>query len=479
MSPVGAETWITTAKYELFEGWSRWLSFALIWIWSCVVGILSQEPYILATLPTLLSFGNSIVLLFCVIALVIVLALSRRIQTACGSKRYVAIGALFLATGSIGLFLSAFFQVAIVFFIGAALGGASIGILKVAWGEMYSRMPLRASMLSMGYALICSSVVVLLIHSAGTVILGMVALVVSLPLGFCLFMGAQQLSSGAASVSTGKLARLPLWMIFAPAIVGLSFGVVKASASFAPGQGLLFLDISEASFCANLLAGILFMTLVRYLGTRITPAHILVTDMVIIVAGLLLLATPRVSTSLAIFVHELGFSLFYFFMIVYWGDLARRLNLAVIPTYTVGYLTMMACQFVGAIFCMATGQQFALSGDMTLLYILVLAFLLVTILMLGISSGSQPRRKSASVMKGIAPDSTSAACERIADEYALTPREREVLDILARGRTASYIAEELVISQDTAKSHIKNIYRKIDVHTQQELLTLIETAVST
>lgn len=43
----------------------------------------------------------------------------------------------------------------------------------------------------------------------------------------------------------------------------------------------------------------------------------------------------------------------------------------------------------------------------------------------------------------------------------LTPREREVLALIARGLTNEEIARELVISEHTVKNHVSSIYRKI------------------
>ena len=47
----------------------------------------------------------------------------------------------------------------------------------------------------------------------------------------------------------------------------------------------------------------------------------------------------------------------------------------------------------------------------------------------------------------------------------LTPREIEVLDLLAHGLTYALIADRLGISEHTVTTHIKNTYRKLDVHT--------------
>jgi LuxR family maltose regulon positive regulatory protein len=51
---------------------------------------------------------------------------------------------------------------------------------------------------------------------------------------------------------------------------------------------------------------------------------------------------------------------------------------------------------------------------------------------------------------------------------ALTRREKQVLDLLAAGQTSTQVAEELFISVGTARTHIKNIYQKLNVHNRVE-----------
>ena len=49
----------------------------------------------------------------------------------------------------------------------------------------------------------------------------------------------------------------------------------------------------------------------------------------------------------------------------------------------------------------------------------------------------------------------------------------EVLQLLCKGRSKSYIAESLFISENTVRSHSKHIYAKLDVHSKQDILDLI------
>ena len=55
---------------------------------------------------------------------------------------------------------------------------------------------------------------------------------------------------------------------------------------------------------------------------------------------------------------------------------------------------------------------------------------------------------------------------------SLTSREREVLNLLARGLSNAAIAEELVITNKTVKNHLSRIYEKIGVHSRAEAIAL-------
>lgn len=54
----------------------------------------------------------------------------------------------------------------------------------------------------------------------------------------------------------------------------------------------------------------------------------------------------------------------------------------------------------------------------------------------------------------------------------LTPREREVLTLLAQGYTNIEIAECLHISRHTVKNHVSNIYRKLQMDDRTQIALL-------
>ena len=68
-------------------------------------------------------------------------------------------------------------------------------------------------------------------------------------------------------------------------------------------------------------------------------------------------------------------------------------------------------------------------------------------------------------------------CQLTADLFLLSHRELEILYLLAKGRNAAFIQHELVISEGTVRTHMRNIYHKMGVHSQQELMDLVESIV--
>lgn len=57
-----------------------------------------------------------------------------------------------------------------------------------------------------------------------------------------------------------------------------------------------------------------------------------------------------------------------------------------------------------------------------------------------------------------------------AGDHGLTPREKEVLKLVAEGRTSQQIAESLYLSKKTVMCHRSNIYKKLGTHNRAELI---------
>lgn len=69
---------------------------------------------------------------------------------------------------------------------------------------------------------------------------------------------------------------------------------------------------------------------------------------------------------------------------------------------------------------------------------------------------------------------TRERCDRAAEQFGLTKRERELLPMLVEGQTASMIAETSFISPNTVRTHITRIHRKTGTHSRHELSKLLD-----
>src|SRR6476620_4143151 len=85
------------------------------------------------------------------------------------------------------------------------------------------------------------------------------------------------------------------------------------------------------------------------------------------------------------------------------------------------------------------------------------------------------------VMEGGAPLSPSIATRvlqsfelrKSGQAYNITPREKEILQLLIKGYSIKMIAAELNISFDTARTHLKNIYPKLHVNCGKEAIAKV------
>lgn len=70
-------------------------------------------------------------------------------------------------------------------------------------------------------------------------------------------------------------------------------------------------------------------------------------------------------------------------------------------------------------------------------------------------------------------------CARLAAAHGLTDRESQTLELLARGATVAAIASALDVSENTVKTYAKRVYKKLDVHSKQDIIDLCREEAGT
>lgn len=134
--------------------------------------------------------------------------------------------------------------------------------------------------------------------------------------------------------------------------------------------------------------------------------------------------------------------------------------------------------FIGSLIAMASVRLIS-DGVLTLpLIVLVLSGVMTSVVLMVLDRKDQLERMTGYEVVPPASEATvidyDAVCDGLADEYGLTARERDILGYLARGRSLPYIREALVLSKNTVSTHAKNLYRKLDIHSRQDLFDLVE-----
>lgn len=85
-----------------------------------------------------------------------------------------------------------------------------------------------------------------------------------------------------------------------------------------------------------------------------------------------------------------------------------------------------------------------------------------------------PDAMTATLFSEIAKEAVSTGRTEHLDSVRLTPREGEVIELIAEGRSNKAVASELHISIHTVKSHLRNIMEKLNLHSRLQLARWVD-----
>lgn len=139
------------------------------------------------------------------------------------------------------------------------------------------------------------------------------------------------------------------------------------------------------------------------------------------------------------------------------------------------------------LFCAASfaGQSFASVLDDDLVHVAVTVTTTLYAFVMVLSSyvrRTRDARDEPRAAERIVDEATPARsldrCAQLAAAHNLTAREQEILAYLAEGHSGAYISDVLFISPNTVRTHIHNIYRKLDVSSREDILRLTKSATT-
>lgn len=170
---------------------------------------------------------------------------------------------------------------------------------------------------------------------------------------------------------------------------------------------------------------------------------------------------------------------------LFWASIACMVKSISMPSYKIAGLAIGVYAAGSIVWLLLIGNSETLQAPVMVAVIAILyALTLVISNANGTQQTPQPPVTANAATTSAEPSETPAPADRAATsieerclelsrEYKLSPRETEVITLLAQGRTRLYIQEELILAENTVKTHIAHIYKKLNVGNRQDLLDLV------
>lgn len=357
-------------------------------------------------------------------------------------------------------------------FISACLLGVAFPVLTVMWGQAALSFGSRNRVLVL--VAIAAAFLVGIAISTAAVVMGSAA-----PVLFLCFPAVSSLCwiacfrrQAGRSAKFDRLRRLPLVRVLVPAgflllTSGLRGLYYAGSISYQPGWDSLMPSLLSC-FVGALLLGLL----VCCSGPRQAFRGALIVFALLLLVGLLFATYGKVTqgTRSLIMVGRSCFDLFLFLVLV---DSARGLRVSPITLFGVLFLPWeIASSLLSYFICPALVSAMGWSFSEAIpLVALATTLIFVAGSFLYFISDNAPERPLPTASDDAGRLTSLQARLQLLDGYAdLTPREQEIALLLAQGNSYKRIAEMLVVSLSTVQTHARALYRKLSIHSKQELV---------
>lgn len=401
------------------------------------------------------------------------------------------------------------FSTIVLFVAGALLTGVGSGFMWVMWGEYYAKISQADVEFLAPVSAIVAAVLVLVVSSMSGWV--SVALVTAFPLlsGLALALSWRDVQEHEASAEHQGPAEQQAYRSAHARAKDSPLQVLASMGRIGPGilVACLFVclegtfwnefDRSVLAFQLVLLASIVLMVVVGMASTvgprRVSLSFLYRWMCPLLVAGF---------ASIILFGNGLGGYLAYMVAIaarfgfclitqMFFARFAAMGKTTAVQSFGLGWIFVHLGDFLGILLYVAVGEGLAAgafsAAQVAALSVTVLVAVMMFVLndehsfsldsLAPVAPATQAhavRVEQDDELDSVASvDDLGLRIRALAQEHGLTPREVEVFDLLARGRSIPYVRDALVISKETAATHAKHVYAKLGVHSRQELIDLV------
>lgn len=233
--------------------------------------------------------------------------------------------------------------------------------------------------------------------------------------------------------------------------------------------------IGSHSTATTLIGGLVLFAWVWWFSNRLPLSTLYRAPVVLICCGLLIVPLFGIGGNLAgSFCTALGVMLFNAIVFLFLCDIAKRFGVSALLLFGIEESLLLVgwAGREGALLFDGTGL---LGGAGPTVGAVATIAIIALVAALVLNEREIDERWGIAFMGKRSPEENERTrlarrCASVAEEHRLTPREREVMELLAQGKSLSGVAHELIIAEGTAKAHTRHIYEKLGINTRQELL---------
>ncbi len=360
-----------------------------------------------------------------------------------------------------------------------SVASMAAGWLYIQWGEVYARLSLSEAMIHVCLSLAIAGCGVIALSFLPDLLIG--ALLVALPLAGCL-MYAIALDKFCGADNPLPAKRQPAlslkgdgkWAI-SLAIYAVLWGIMQALPfGFIAERDSLYHIVYRLGGAVLVLLPIAWVRLLKrnfnllYIWYLITGAAA-VSFLMILIAGDAL-------SGVALTLFAVG----NYSVLAYWWvrcvDFSQRSNRPAYAIFAIGWFILLTGISLGEVIA----KWISTLGNSEVLLVSLGVFLIVSYLMVLLHPEKGPVEATASPQviadtpgPAESRDVMEQTIERASADYHFTKRERDLMLLICHGHTLQYASDELGISLNTARGHIKRIYAKMDVHSKEEMLVIL------
>lgn len=393
---------------------------------------------------------------------------------ATGAVRTVSAGAMAAASLALIAAGEAAFPggaAAVLAVVGAALGGIGFGLFLVLWAEVLSCISLIRIFLYTTASQLAA--VVFVFFCNGLDGLRVACAMVALPVAAVLCLRAAFQALPAADRPSPVMPRLTYpWKIFVLlALYSFAYGLRQHQ--LAAGAGM------HSSASTALIMAVLFAS-AYFFSARFNVGALYRSPLVLIVCGFLLVPVEGfLGTAASSYLISMSYSLVGIIVALLLYDISKRLGVTVVVFAAIKGAEQVfviwgkdVAETMGAL-GLAVGAQDTVIAVVVVAMMLAATLILLSERELASKWGVRILDIGGLVEKTPEEERREAHVTELAERFRLTPRETEILHLIAQGKNGPAIRGELFIAEGTFKAHTSHIYEKCGVPNRRALVALL------